>query len=208
MHLTLVVVRRDYQLPSTTASPGVTSALITNTSASSTSPGMTANNRVMAGFSLSSIKRKVRGNASSTTQGLSTNNSIQERIVDMPNTEQVRNHMVSPAFSISSVSSLASTVSTASTVDSSVGSPRLGWPLTPATPATPYSEVSSTHTTTTDASSAIFGAGRLPAGLNPISVKLVHVSPLSAREERTLRHTMHRTERKFHLGYVHILTWA
>jgi hypothetical protein len=59
----------------------------------------------------------------------------------------------------------------------------------------------STHTTT-DASSAVSGIdGPLP-GPNAFGVKLVHVSPVSSKEEKVLKQTMQRAERKFHLGYV------
>lgn len=59
----------------------------------------------------------------------------------------------------------------------------------------------STHNTTTDESSAASGMdGPLPA--KAFGVRLVHTSPVSAKEERVLKQTMQRAERKFHLGYV------
>jgi hypothetical protein len=57
-----------------------------------------------------------------------------------------------------------------------------------------------THTTT-DASSAVSGFERR-AMSSTLGVKLVHTSPVSLKEERILRQTMQKAERKFHLGYV------
>jgi len=58
----------------------------------------------------------------------------------------------------------------------------------------------STHTTT-DASSAVSGIdGPMPA--KAFGVRLVHTSPVSVREEKVLKQTMQRAERKFHLGYA------
>lgn len=216
-HLTLAVVRRDYELPSTSTilpSRGPSIELgTTQTPTSSNAQGSAIHKRK---FSLSTIKRRVRGNTLSIPSYISTDSPIHERIVDFPSTEQLRNHMVSPALSTSSVASSVSTVSTAYTIQSSFDSPRQGWPMTPATPysipatpATPYSVItSSTHATTTEASESICGLRSQPMnGGDPIGILLVHVSPLTSREEKTLRHAMRKTEKKFVLGYVTNLPW-
>jgi len=207
VRLTLVIVRRDYQLPSKAnlldRSISVPSSALPN---SSVPYGKTRAGN--SGFSLSSIKHIVRSNTFPPT-GLSSNNAVEEHTVEVnPSYEDgLRTGMVSPAFSVSSMSSMASTVSTTSTVESSVGGSRR-WPFSPttpysttmpATPATPQSDVSMVTHTTTDRLSAVTGMeGLVVAG--PFGVRLVHTSPVSSKEERILKQTMQKAERKFHLG--------
>ncbi|KAH8910226.1 hypothetical protein BR93DRAFT_976382 [Coniochaeta sp. PMI_546] len=210
IHLTLVIVRRDYQLPSKANSPGWSTSSASSPAALRSLAPLSSPNTATgkSSISLSSIKNIVRSNTFPLT-GLSSTNAIHERTVNVKPSydEGLRTGMISPAFSVSSMSSMASTVSTVSTAESSIGSSRR-WPLSPttpysltmpATPATPHSEVSMSTHTTTDASSAVSGIdGPLPA--NTFGVRLVHTSPVSLKEEKVLKQTMQKAERKFHLG--------
>lgn len=202
-HLTLVVVRRDYQIPtSALSSPG--SAPLSSSSAVSSVPVSAASTPARAGFNLSSIKNFVLSNASPLSQGAAS--PAQERHIPT-SLDLQRNGMVSPAFSVSSMSSS----STTSTADStfSVG-PRLRWPLSPTTPsslsmpmtpATPFTVASHTTMATTDAGSAVSGAGGFQ-GSNPFGIRLVNVSPLSLKEEKALKYSLEKAGRRFHIGYV------
>ncbi|KAB5558641.1 hypothetical protein GE09DRAFT_120361 [Coniochaeta sp. 2T2.1] len=209
IHLTLVVVRRDYQLQFKADSPCWSSSSAPPPGASNSAVPQSSTKNSNSSFTLSSIKNIVRSNTFPLT-GLSSSNAIQERTVHANPSydEGLRAGMISPAFSVSSMSSMASTVSTTSTVESSVGSSRR-WPLSPttpysltmpATPATPYSEVSMSTGTTTEASSAISGVHG-PLSANAFGVRLVHTSPVSSKEEKVLKQTLQRAERKFHLGH-------
>ncbi|KAB5570094.1 hypothetical protein GE09DRAFT_1170954 [Coniochaeta sp. 2T2.1] len=209
IHLTLVIVRRDYQLPSKADSPCWSSTSAPPPGPSNSAVPQSSMKHSNSSFTLSSIKNIVRSNTFPLT-GLSSSNAIQERTVHANPSydEGLRTGMISPAFSVSSMSSMASTVSTTSTVESSVGSSRR-WPLSPttpysltmpATPATPYSEVSMSTGTTAEASSAVSGVDG-PLSANAFGVRLVHTSPVSSKEEKVLKQTMQRAERKFHLGH-------
>jgi hypothetical protein len=210
VHLTLVIVRRDYQLPSKANPPKRSSPAASRSAASSSSVSSAMTKPGNSGFNLGSIKKIVRNNTFPLT-GFSPNTVIQERTVDVNSSydEGPRTGMISPAYSVSSMSSMASRVSTTSAIESSIGS--LGrWPLSPntpysatmpATPATPHSDVSMVTHTTTDASSAVFGMEG-PVTRNAFGVRLVHTSPVSSKEEKLLKQTMQKAERKFHLGYV------
>lgn len=202
MHLTFVVLQQDYQLPQDT-----TSALSSDVQEPCRpSAGTGSHAKVMSGFSLSSIKRKVRGSTSSKAQCLSSNNLIQENLVDMAGVDRLRHNMASPAYSVSSMST-ASTMSMASTLDSAVNSPRLAWTdssdvtcSVPATPATPYSAVSSsTNTLTTEVSSVFHGGLKSQAESSPVGFKLMHIRPPSTTEDKIWRHAVQRTRRKLHL---------
>lgn len=212
VHMTLVIVRRDYQLPAK-ASSGVlnrsTSATLPPAASSVPAPfGRTKPGN--SGFSLTKIKHKLRTNTFPLA-GLASNHAVQDRtVVVYPASEEgSRTGIASPAFSVSPTSSMASTVSTASTVESNNGS-YCAWPLSPtspysatmpATPATPLSDVSMGTHTTTDASSVVSGMeGRVAC--NDLGFRLVHTSPVSSKEERLLEQTTQKAERKFHLGYV------
>ncbi|RNJ57511.1 hypothetical protein D7B24_005859 [Verticillium nonalfalfae] len=72
---------------------------------------------------------------------------------------------------------------------SGADSPRLRWPLTPATPATPLT-----------ASSACTDAGHGPMTANAFGLRLVQADVLTDREERVLRQTIERAEKKFRIG--------
>ncbi|KAM0334255.1 hypothetical protein ACHAQA_001277 [Verticillium albo-atrum] len=95
------------------------------------------------------------------------------------------------SFATSPMSSFKKLVrtGTASSATSGSDSPRLRWPLTPGTPATP----STASSTVTDGSAG-------PMAANAFGVKLVQADILTDREERVLRQTIERAEKKFRIG--------
>ncbi|KAM7221466.1 hypothetical protein V8F06_003241 [Rhypophila decipiens] len=190
--VTLLVVRRDYQLP--------TSPLISPCSPAfppppaSPAPVSAASTPLKSSFGLKQFVRSY----SSTGEA-----PIRERILFSP-FDQFRNGCASPAVSEASVAS-GSTASTASTAESTF-SRRLRWPTSPTngsvpmTPATPFSVVSSSAmTTSTDTSSAVSGA-ILHNHPGQFGIKLVHVGSAGARDERILAQTLDKTAKKFRLG--------
>ncbi|KAK3313840.1 hypothetical protein B0H66DRAFT_607082 [Apodospora peruviana] len=194
-HVTLLVVRRDYQLPTSPLTSPCAASF--GSLASASAPGSAANSVASTPsrptFSLSQLVRSY----SSTVEA-----PIRERILSAP-LEHFRNDCASPAFSETSMTS-GSTASTASTAESTFSSRRLRWPTSPAyssvpmTPATPFTVASSSVTASTDTSSAVSG----PALQNPsqFGIKLVHMGSTGPRDEKVLSQTIEKTSRKFKLG--------
>ncbi|KAK4123810.1 hypothetical protein N657DRAFT_573141 [Parathielavia appendiculata] len=188
-HITLLVVRRDYQLlTSPIASPTFTPGSPPVSAAST--PSRTAfptTSRIEA------LKQLVRLNNAGEGQ-------TRERIVHV-HLDQARNGTASPAFSEASTFS-ASTVSSVSTANSTF-SHRLRWPgsptaygsvpLTPATPYTVASSVSGTHGT-----NAVSQLGPQPS--TQFGIKLVYAHPLSPRDEKALSQALEKAAKKFKLG--------
>ncbi|KAK3357401.1 hypothetical protein B0T25DRAFT_157179 [Lasiosphaeria hispida] len=197
VHITVLVVRRDYQLStSPLPSPRLFSPLVSPASVSGSavvSPVGTPLRPAFVASPMSAFKQFVRPNAPAFPTA--------ERIVNV-NPDYLRNSTVSPAFSDTSMTS-ASTVATASTSDSTF-SHRLRWPGSPVnygsvpmTPATPFT-VASSATATTDTGSAVSGA--FLQSPNQFGIRLVHIGPVGLREERILNQTVEKTTRKFKIG--------
>ncbi|KAL2156154.1 hypothetical protein VTH82DRAFT_899 [Thermothelomyces myriococcoides] len=189
-HITLLVVRRDYQLPtSPTPSPTYTLPgslpLSTTTASTPSKPSFPAISRIDA------LKQLVRSHGSGEAQ-------IRERIVHV-HLDRFRNGTVSPAFSEASTLS-ASTVS--SSTDSTF-SHRVRWPGSPApygsapvTPATPFTAKSSLSGT--DGTSSLSRAGTQTS--TQFGLRLVYAYPLSPREEKALASAFEKAVRKFKLA--------
>jgi len=193
-HITLLAVRRDYQLPtspiaSPTFTPGPGSLPVSATSTPSRTTFPTTSR-------IEALKQLVRPNNNS------AEGQIRERIVHV-HLDQLRNGTASPAFSEASAFS-ASTVSSASTVDSTF-SQRVRWPgspttygSVPVTPATPFSIMSS--------SSGLDGNGAVSRvntqDSTQFGMKLVYTHPLSPREEKVLTQALEKAAKKFKLEYV------
>lgn len=181
-HITLLAVRRDYQLlTSPIASPTFTPAPASvPVSAASTPsrPTFSATSR------LDALKQLVRSTNSGEGQ-------IRERIVHV-HLDQFRSATASPAFSDASTASV-------STVDSTFSYQRSRWPGSPATygsvpvtPATPYTVVSSV-------SGADVGKSAAAQNSSQFGMKLVYAHPLSPREEKMLSQALEKAARKFKL---------
>lgn len=192
--ISLVVVQRDYQLPtSPLASPSSGSFTPSGSAPSSAivSPASTPARSTFAASAVNTFKQLIRSNTQADTP-------IRERIVHV-GLDHLRDGMVSPAFSDISTSSV-STTSTVDTVDSTFSN-QLRWPTSPGvygsvplTPATPFTMISST----TSASAA---SGGMPSP-GQFGAKFLHVGTLNPRSEKILSQTIEKTARKFRIGFV------
>ncbi|KAK6842369.1 hypothetical protein PG987_003229 [Apiospora arundinis] len=167
LHVTLVIVRKEYQVPSSCATP---------TSSSTSSP--TSFEFTMPS-SPSRFASPVAGLRQLVRRG--TNSSLAS---------------VSSAMSVDSgYGSTAS--STYSPTTQPLQTPRR-WPATPGspplcTPVTPHTP-SSVTTGTSAMSSTSAGAA------HHFGIRLVYATPLSAKDEKTMRSTFYKAERKYRAG--------
>ncbi|KAK4252307.1 hypothetical protein C7999DRAFT_36827 [Corynascus novoguineensis] len=188
-HITLLVVRRDYQLPtspiaSPTFTPGPLPMATTTSTSTPSKPSFTASSRIEA------LRHLVRKNNSGEGQ-------IRERIIHVQ-LDQLRNGTASPAFSETSTVS-ASTIT--SSADSTF-SHRIRWPGSPTahgsvplTPATPYTVMSSLSGT--DGSSS--NSRAVAQNSTQFGIKLAYAHPLSPREEKALEQALDKAAKKFKL---------
>ncbi|KAK0737012.1 hypothetical protein B0T21DRAFT_410483 [Apiosordaria backusii] len=182
-NITLLVVRRDYQLPTSTivASPTFTpGSHVLNTA--SLRPSLPPVSRLEA------LKQFVKLN------NTSSDGSVRERIVHI-HLDRFSDGTVSPAFSEASATS-SSTYSSVDSTFSSTSSNRFRWPGSPSqygsgsvpmTPATPFTVMS-------DNSSVP------PSATQQTGMKFIHAHPLSPKDERILSQTIEKTAKKFKLG--------
>ncbi|KAL2271631.1 hypothetical protein VTJ83DRAFT_1002 [Remersonia thermophila] len=198
--LTLLVVRRDYQLPTEPlASP-------TFTPSPRAIPAASLPLRLCtpAPSRLQTLKQLVR-------PPLFGEGQVRERIVHTPPIDHRRNGTVSPAFSESSALS-ASTLSSRSAATDPPFLHRARWPgspatngsvpVTPATPFTPFTPFTPLSMSSASGRTALsspvsrFGPALMPARFG---IKLVYAHPLSPREEKTLRQAFDKAAKKYHL---------
>ncbi|KAH6636551.1 hypothetical protein F5144DRAFT_183998 [Chaetomium tenue] len=186
-HITLLVVRRDYQIPTSpissptfTPSPRLVSA------------GSTPSRSTFPTSRIEALKQLVRPNNSGEAQ-------IRERIVHV-HLDQLRNGTASPAFSEASAFS-ATTASSASTSDSTF-SRRIRWPgsptaygSVPVTPATPFTVMSSLSGAEGNGAGSRLGT----QNSTQFGLKLVYAHPLSPREEKGLTQALEKAAKKFKL---------
>lgn len=210
---TLLVIRKDYQLPtSPLGSPSAGSFSCGSTPSSSTSNSV-ASTPAKPTFA-HAFKQFVRGDTG----------PIKERVINI-NTDY-RYGATSPTFSEASLTS----ASTASTVDSvftnhrgRVGGSR--WPLSPGaqqapsvplTPATPYSitssmaanDISNINTNCLPSAglhaTCGFGPALLQIPSSPTSsdfgIRLIHAIPLKEKEEKLLSSTLEKAAKKFNIS--------
>ncbi|KAK4137415.1 hypothetical protein BT67DRAFT_431722 [Trichocladium antarcticum] len=179
-HITLLVVRRDYQLPtSPIASPTFTPGHLSfpvSTASTPSKPSFPAPSRMDA------LKQLVRPSNSGEGQ-------IRERIIHV-HREQFRNDTASPAFSEASTAS-ASTANSIFSRSRWPGSPMAcgSVPLTPATPFTVMSSLPGED------------ARRAAGAQNPshFGMKLVYAHPLCPKEEKALSQALEKAAKKFKL---------
>lgn len=184
LHVTLVVARRDYQLPgfSMENNNNTTSRQCPVTTLPSPPYSPASPDVIACGTSLNSIKTLVRSGS-------------QQHSGSSARVEFGR-------LGRSKTGSLSKKPSLASLFDGSLGSPRLRWtstanngsffPKTPKTPATPVSCI----TTTSTASSV--GEGTLSA--QGPDVRLIHTTVLAPRAYKLVAATLARASRKFNLS--------
>ncbi|KAH8204573.1 hypothetical protein TruAng_001202 [Truncatella angustata] len=179
LHITLVVVRKDYQLPSSTL-PCATPTSSVSVPASpefSWSSGPLSPSRLVA--PVAGLRQLVRrGTGGSTASTSTTASGISSRSAATSPTFQPHSTEPQSHTLLGSLRRLPST------------------PATPCTPATPYSAVTSTSTSSASSTSSTASAG----GPNPFGIRLLHTTSLSPKEEYILRRTISKAERKFHTG--------
>ncbi|KAK4196644.1 hypothetical protein QBC40DRAFT_6502 [Triangularia verruculosa] len=182
-NITLLVVRRDYQLPTSTiaASPTFT-------------PGSQVINTALLRPLIPPVSRLEALKQFVKLSNTSSEGSVRERIVHT-HFDRFSDGTVSPAFSEASATS-SSTYSSVDSTFSSTNSNRFRWPGSPSqygsssvpmTPATPFTVMSDNST---NPSSATQQTG----------MKFIHAHPLSPKDERTLSQTIEKTAKKFKLG--------
>lgn len=190
LHVTLVVARRDYQLPGCPARNEVSTISATDNPVTNlpTPPASPASlDQVSCAPGFTAFKSLVRSGTDTNLGGTDTSS------------------MKPPQRSMTA--SLPKKASLASLFDSGLGSPRLRWPLTPktpactpltprtpATPATPASSITTASSTT--AYSSAGGASLTPSS----NIRLIYTTPLDPRADKLVRSTLARATRKFGLG--------
>ncbi|KAI5922222.1 hypothetical protein F4810DRAFT_301159 [Camillea tinctor] len=176
LHITLVVVRNEYQLPSSILP-----------CATPTSPPITPECR--AGFASPRFASPMTGLKQLVRRG--TNSSISSTTTSETSTSV--SALSSPAFSPAPTEPLASPRRW-------YVPPTPGTPYTPMTPHTPYSVTttatsnSATSTVSSSSSTATQSHG------NGFGIRLLYTSPLSLKAERALRATIMKAERKIRPG--------
>ncbi|RYP58717.1 hypothetical protein DL769_008826 [Monosporascus sp. CRB-8-3] len=172
LHITLVVVRKGYQLPSsvppTPTSPPATPDL--------GSPSLSSPARFASLSPVASLRQLVRRGTNTSTTSISTSASS--------SSDALRSAATSPALSPPPIE-----VPT---------SPRR-WPATPLSPPPRTPVTPNTPCSTTTISSTASGR-RGPQIPYAFGIRLIYTTPLSAKEEKTLRMTICKAERKFRIA--------
>ncbi|KAK8055911.1 hypothetical protein PG993_001138 [Apiospora rasikravindrae] len=167
LHVTLVVVRKEYQVPSSCVTP---------TSSSTSSP--TAFEFAMPSSPsrfaspVASLRQLVRRGTNSSQASVSSATSVDSGY---------------GSTASSSYSPSMQPLQTPRRWPATPGSPLLCTPMMPHTP-------SSVTTATSTMSNASAG------GPNHFGIRLLHATPLSAKDEKTLRATFYKAERKYRTG--------
>ncbi|KAL2134739.1 hypothetical protein VTI74DRAFT_10981 [Chaetomium olivicolor] len=182
-HISLLVVRKDYQLPASPISSSPTyRSLLPPVSAIHASK-KTAHSKIEV------LKQLVRSS--------SGDGQIRERILHV-HWDELRYGVTSPAFSESSMVS-ASTLPSAvdSTFSHQQQSPAdpIAWASVPKTPATPFTVVSSFSGMEANSTVSKFE----PENLTQFGAKLAFAHPLSPREEKLISQAFERARKKFDL---------
>ncbi|KAK1986997.1 hypothetical protein LZ30DRAFT_646769 [Colletotrichum cereale] len=171
IHVTLVVARREYQLPTLLPSSSASS------SSALSSPAMSppASSTSSSSFSASrfNFKKLVRSNTGASISSTSSASSVGSAASTSTSTPET--FVFTPSFLMDT------------------NGPRLRWPLSPGIPLSPPPMTPSTACSTiTDASG--------PMSPNPFGIRLIHADLLTDKQERTLRQTIERAEKKFRIG--------
>ncbi|KAH9900483.1 hypothetical protein F4778DRAFT_144731 [Xylariomycetidae sp. FL2044] len=197
LHITLVVVRNEYQLPAsvppcaTPTSPPATPDHAAATAGLASPP--TTTTRFTSPMAAGRLRQLVRrGTASSLASSSSSTTSASD--VSAPSSSR------SLTFPLSATSTTTNTTAT-----EPLTSPRRWiWPPTPGsppyTPMTPHTPSSIITSTTTTASSSYSAAAAAAQGPNTFGIRLIHAHPLPPKAEKTLRTTIAKAERKFRIG--------
>lgn len=183
LHITLVVARRDYQLPSNTESTSMTVSTDVPVTGLPSPPCSPKSPDVVAcGPNFTAIKSLVRSGSQHSL-----------RIMNKPDSRKSQRSKTWPLSKKSPITSL---------FDGSSGSPRLQWPhapnnsscapKTPKTPATPASIITSNPSTRT---TAFRGPLESEGG-----IRLIYTTTLGPRAYKLVTATLARAARKFNLS--------
>ncbi|KAI0434003.1 hypothetical protein F5Y09DRAFT_19496 [Xylaria sp. FL1042] len=178
LHITLIVVKNEYQLPNMRSCATPTSPPQTPEYSAS---GFASPSRFTSPVvGLRQLVRRGTGSSIASSSSGSTSSSI---------SETASSALMSPTFSPSS--------------SETITSPRR-WilPVTPAsplpsTPMTPHTPSSIATITTAASSCATSHPFQSPESFG---VRLIYTSPISPKDEKTIRTTITKAERKFHSG--------
>ncbi|KAK0669512.1 hypothetical protein QBC41DRAFT_108034 [Cercophora samala] len=182
-NITLLVVRRDYQLPTSTI---VTSPTFT--------PGSHVLNTAPLRPSLPPVSRLEALKQFVKLNNTTSDGSVRERIVHI-HLDRFSDGTVSPAFSEASAIS-SSTYSSVDSTFSNTSSNRFRWPGSPShygsgsvpmTPATPFTVMSDNSVAPSSST-------------QQTGMKFIHAHPLTPKDERVLSQTIEKTAKKFKLG--------
>lgn len=203
LHITLVVVRKDYQLPSsvppTPTFPPTSTPATPDLPSCRGSPSLSSSKAAVAArFASMSpvaglrqlVRRGTGASTTSTASCASTSTSTTSSSDNIP-----RSAATSPGFP-----------PTLKTTTEALASPRR-WPPTPTstplspgprTPMTPHTPCSITTTTTTSSSSSATNSRQQSP--NAFGIRLVYTTPLGPKAEKVLRTTIGKAERRFRIG--------
>ncbi|KAI0455619.1 hypothetical protein F5B21DRAFT_186481 [Xylaria acuta] len=175
LHITLIVVKNEYQLPSVQSCATPISPPQTPESSAS---GFASPSRFTPVAGLRQLVRRGTNSSLASTSSASSSGS-----------ETASSRLMSPTFPLAPMEPIASPRRWI--LPLTPGSPL---PLTPMTPLTP----SSIATVTTAASSC--ATSHPFQNPEPFGIRLIHTSPISPKDEKTIRSTITKAERKFHTG--------
>ncbi|KAI1365183.1 hypothetical protein F5Y08DRAFT_188696 [Xylaria arbuscula] len=184
LHITLIVVKNEYQLP--TARPCVTPTVSPPQTPEYSASGFASPRFTSPVVGLRQLVRRGTGSSIASSSSSSSSSTSSSSI----SSETAHStSMLSPTFSpLSAVEPVASPRRWI--LPLTPGSPLPATPLTPHTP-------SSIATITTVASSC---ATSHPFQSESFGVRLIYTSPVSPRDEKVIRATITKAERKFHAG--------
>jgi hypothetical protein len=166
LHVTLVVVLREYQLPAVVPPTCVSPDLVRSAAASPTQQS-SARLAFAASSPVAALRQLVRTGTGS----------------QQPQPQ--------PQPQVSPLSPLSY-----HPVERDLASPRPRWPLSPAHPMSPPPPM----TPSTTASSVVTDSSAAPQSPNPFGIRLIYANNLTAKEEKTLRQTIEKAEKKFRIG--------
>ncbi|KAI0187693.1 hypothetical protein EV127DRAFT_343987 [Xylaria flabelliformis] len=173
LHITLIVVKNEYQLPSTQSCATPLSPPQTPESSASGFASPSRFTSPVAGLR-QLVRRGTNGSLASTSSASSSGS------------ETASSRLMSPTFPTEPIASPRRWM-----LPLTPGSP------VPSTPMTPHTPSSFATITTAPSSYATSHPLQSP---EPFGIRLIYTSPISPKDEKTMRSTITKAERKFHIG--------
>ncbi|KAI0866717.1 hypothetical protein F4860DRAFT_815 [Xylaria cubensis] len=173
LHITLIVVKNEYQLPSTQSCATPLSPPQTPESSASGFASPSRFTSPVAGLR-QLVRRGTNGSLASTSSASSSGS------------ETASSRLMSPTFPTEPITSPRRWM-----LPLTPGSP------VPSTPMTPHTPSSFATITTAPSSYATSHPFQSP---EPFGIRLIYTSPISPKDEKTMRSAITKAERKFHIG--------